>query len=331
MAIQGMISSNMFQEQYSGLISEPINNGYGGFSTAAKLVMSINRIKNIPNKDKLSKIQSIGNSLYMVGFMLSLLPIVIAKPRFSNMVISGAQTWLNVLDGGSSFKVAAIKILRAIFIKMQTNFILAALLLPISGLISIILLIVGEAIGDISDMDKSAVLFIAPITTTEVIQRYIRSIRLISMRIGKQFPMITKIFSFILNIFNKLHNAYKNIKLKITKSIKSSQEDETKMESMGVGKVLGSAFFVGVIVMLLKKTRIGGFFALFVTMILALSKRAKMYVMKIPFLYSIFKIFKTSGAALARKFNLPELFAKFAEWAKNLKIVQSLYSTFSNK
>jgi len=331
MAIKAMISSNMFQEQYSGLIAEPINNGYGGFSTAAKLMMSINRIKNMPNKDKLTKVQTIGNSLYMVGFILSILPIVIAKPRFSKMVLSGAQTWLNVVEGGSSFKVAAVKILHAIFVKMQTNFILASLLLPIFGLISVILLIIGEAIGDTSAMDKSSVLFIAPITITEVIQRYTRAIRLVAMRIGKQFPIISKIFSFILNIFNKLNNAYKNIKLKITKSIENSQEEEAKMESMGVGKILGSAFFVGVIVMLLKKTRIGGFFALFVTMILAFSNKAKMYVKKIPFLYDIFKVFKTSGSALARKFNLPELFAKFAEWAKNLKIVQSLYSTFSNR
>ena len=325
--IGALIQQDMFKEEYDNMLANPINSGYGGLGTGIKIGMAASRVAKLPNKD-LSAVQKIGNTLYMIGFALALLPIIIIRPNLVPFVL---RIWRMFLPAGT-VKTTAITLLEGLITKMASNFILTAILLPIFGLISVIFLIIGEAIGDVSKLDKSSSYFITPITTKEVIQKYTRATKLMGMKISEKFPMISSIFSFINNIFNKLHNAYRNIKAKVTESVKGSQEqDDAKMESVGIGKILGGAFFVGVIVMLLKKTKIGGFFALFVTMLFAMSKKAKTYVRKIPFMYDIFKAFKNQGDALSKRFNLAKLFQQFMEYSRNLKIVQSLYATFSDK
>lgn len=324
-----LIQTNMFQDQYTALIKDPINNGYGGLMTGAKIGMAVKRINQMNKNPELSMVQKMGNKMYLIGFILALIPIIVIRPSLTAWATRAIKLYM----GSGSMTTAIASILTSLLNKMSSNFILSAILIPIFGLISIIFLIIGEAIGDTSKLDKSSTMFITPITTKEVIQKFVRATKYLSMRLSTEFPMVTKIFSFILNIFNKLHNAYRNIKSKITASIKGNQESEdpAKMESIGIGKLLGGAFFVGVIVMLLKKTKIGGFFALFTTMIFALSPKAKNFVRRIPYMMDIFKLFRSAGSSLSKRFNLGKIFQQFMEYARNLKIAQSLYSTFSSK
>jgi len=187
---------------------------------------------------------------------MALIPIFIARKGLFDLVKSSLSSF-NTLKPGIGLAIGSV--ITTLLSKFLGNFVLAAIFVPIFGLISTLFIIIGTALGDATDVFNSEkasgvdkmIRSMLP-KPMDVIRRYIRAIRLIGVRLTERFPLLGSIFNFMNRLFNKLKSTFENVKRASINKINElkKKEDGELQEAFDIKKILGWGFIGSVVVFL---------------------------------------------------------------------------------
>lgn len=342
MAISDLLGAGLFNEYREDLILKPLQSNYGGLGFSVRLISSAMHMSRLRQRasaggenSDMKMMDKMALNLYYYGYMLGLGPIVLLYPTLSNRL----KTMLNLL-GNSSIKLGLGKVIVSIISKIQDNFLLLAIFIPILGLLNILCLIIAESIGkSIEELNEekkksSKISLINLVTSKEILRRYRASIRMLGHNLAKEFPMISKFFRFIYRAIEMLASALNKIKEKVSSSIEKYKSKESKpegnLESISLGKMLGGGFIIAILVGIFKKTPIGGLIGLLVGLILTMSEKNLQFIKRLGPVYNFFIMFRTLGRSLLNRLGILEFLTKAKEFVSSLSVVQTLQTSFTN-
>lgn len=337
MAISEMLGSGLFNEYRDDFIVQPLANGTASIGFSIRILTSsmfIARARARQANDKNVKFtEKMAMNMYYYGYLFALAPTVLIYPK----LVARLKTVLNLIGNQTSMKIGIAKVMLSILNKVQNNFLILAILVPVIGLINILLLTLAEAMGkSVSELNeekkKESWNLFNLVKVEEITKKFRFSMRILGNKLAQEFPMLAKFFRFIFKAIQSVVGAMVNIKQKLKASIDEKKKAETQgnMESLSMGKLLGGGFVIAIIIGLFKKTPMGGLVGMLIGVILMMAPNTLNFLKKLGPVYSIFIMFRSLGIGLLKRIGVYEFLVKSKEFISSLQVVQTLQSSFYN-
>jgi len=333
-----MIRGGIFQEYISDLIRKPII-AAGGLIIALKIGLTItktiNHAKSITDANQL---EVMAMYVQIISYILALLPFAMARPRIFSIflkIMKRAHRFF-MKDGlVKGVVLVLITICDKVLHKISSNFmvmlIMVIIVIPISSLgLVISKAVTSSVIERQKESEKAEGGIIKKIINTfaadpsDVFNAFKRILRNVSKSSIESFPMLGTILGWITTIVNKLKSLGTTIGNTIKNKILSAKSDEKgELQENNIVKFSLMGLIGSLLVMILKKSPIGGILGLFVIIASKLGKNITDKLNK-GILGKLINMFKSIGANIAKRFGITELLTKGKTVTKTLKTMDTV-------